>query len=86
MRLSLYRSTDGFLASLIAQSDSAVDNVEHLFLENLETGRYTIGVWSDRPDAFGLAWDFQAVPEPGSLFLVFLSGAFGSAWFRRRVA
>lgn len=86
MRLSLYRSTDGFLGSLIAQSDSAVDNVEHLFLENLETGRYTIGVWSDRPDAFGLAWSFQAVPEPGSLLLVVLSSALGGAWFRRRAA
>jgi hypothetical protein len=86
MRLSLYRSTDGFLGSLIAQSDSAVDNVEHLFLENLETGRYTIGVWSDRPDAFGLAWSFQAVPEPGSLLLVVLSSALGGAWFRRSAA
>jgi hypothetical protein len=86
MRLSLYRSTDGFLGSLIARSDSAVDNVEHLFVENLETGRYTIGVWSDRPDAFGLAWDFQAVPEPGSLLLVVLSSAFGGAWLRRRGA
>ena len=84
MRLSLYRSTNGFLGSRIAQSDSAVDNVEHLFLENLETGRYTIGVWSDRPDVFGIAWDFQAVPEPGSLLLVILSSGFGGAWIRRR--
>ncbi|MFM8325533.1 MAG: hypothetical protein ACKN9U_11780, partial [Pirellulaceae bacterium] len=86
MRLSLYRSTDSFLGSLIARSDSAVDNVEHLFLENLETGRYTIGVWSDRPDAFGLAWNFQAVPEPGSFLLVVLASGLGSAWVRRCTA
>jgi Subtilase family len=41
---------------LIAQSDSALDNVELIATANLPAGRYTLSVTGDKAARFGLAW------------------------------
>jgi len=54
--------------TLIDWSNSSVDNVEHLYLEFLATGSYTLRVenHSDFASSFALSWRMTAVPEPGS--------------------
>lgn len=70
MSLSLFTSNQSGLGSLIYTSNSAVDNVEHIYLRNLSAGQYTIGVVSNRSADFGLAWSFTAVPEPSSFTMI----------------
>ncbi len=66
--LRLYDSSSTFMGSLIGESISMVDNVEHLFLQGLTTGDYTIAVSSTSGSTdYALAWQFTAVPEPSSL-------------------
>lgn len=55
---------------LIDQSISTVDNVEHIYLENLGPGTYYLEVFSDLDRDYGLAWRATAVPEPGSAFVL----------------
>lgn len=62
--LRLYDSTNGFLDTLVAESVSAVDNVEHLFFSNIDgnaannigSGTYTIEVAGAAGWDFGIAW------------------------------
>lgn len=83
--LQIYDSTDSFLGTLIDESVSTVDNVEHLYFDTLSEGRYTIVVTGDQDRDFALAWSssFTAVPEPGSA-LVLAIGAVGVSVIRRR--
>ncbi|AMV32189.1 hypothetical protein VN12_08700 [Pirellula sp. SH-Sr6A] len=79
MSMRLYEATDAGIGSLVAFSDSPVDNVEHLYLMNLSSGRYALEISSDIATRFGLAWRITAVPEPGTLWLVsvvFVAGGF----------
>jgi hypothetical protein len=60
--------------TLIAQSISAVDNVEHLFLDLDRSARYTLrvlgaGIFGES-EQFALAWHGVPAPEPGSVILV----------------
>jgi len=66
MDLRFYDSTNGFLGNLIDSSVSDVDNVEHIFFDQLAAGTYHLVVSSDLATDFGLAWRFTTVPEPGS--------------------
>jgi hypothetical protein len=63
--------------SLIAQSISGVDNVEHLFLDLDWSAQYTLRVLGTsvfgEPEQFALAWHGIAAPEPASIVL--LAGA-----------
>jgi hypothetical protein len=55
-------------ASPIQQSNSSVDNVEHLFLRNLPPGQYALEVgWSTSvtPYEYALAWESQIGTGPG---------------------
>ncbi|RIK85534.1 MAG: hypothetical protein DCC67_03825 [Planctomycetota bacterium] len=54
--LALYDSTNSFLGSLIDQSISAVDNVEHIYVTNLGPGTYTLKVSGAAGWDYGLAW------------------------------
>jgi len=55
--LRLYASQGGTLGALLDSSDSAVDNVEHIFARGLPPGEYTITVESDIPSSYAIAWD-----------------------------
>jgi hypothetical protein len=58
MDLKIFDSTTSFLGTEIGSSRSLVDNVEHIYLRNLNAGLYTIQVSSTGNSAFGLAWNF----------------------------
>jgi hypothetical protein len=78
--LVLLRETDGNPVEQ-DQSVSLVDNVEHIHIEGLLPGRYDIqirnggGVPGDLNESYGFAFQFAAVPEPGSIYLVSLGVA-----------
>ncbi|GAB5404209.1 MAG: hypothetical protein Aurels2KO_24400 [Aureliella sp.] len=66
--LRLYDSSSSFLGSLIGESISTIDNTEHLYLQGLTPGDYTIAVNSTSGSTdYALAWQFTAVPEPSAL-------------------
>lgn len=54
--LKLYDSTTGFQATLVDQSVSTLDNVEHIYLQNLAAGTYTLAVTGAAGIDYGLAW------------------------------
>jgi len=77
LRLTLSNSSGLVIGSTIVVSDSAVDNVELIYLTNLLAGQYAIEVTSATNDvSYSVAW-FSAVPEPGTpmVILVFSLGA-----------
>lgn len=76
MDLKLFDSTTSFLGTEIGSSRSLVDNVEHIYLRNLNAGLYTIQVSSASNSAFGLAWNVVAVPEPSSMVLLGIGSLF----------
>jgi len=83
LNLHLYQANGFSLATMIDQSVSSVDNVEHLYFQGLQAGRYALSVSSDTLDSsYGLAWntDLVAIPEPGALMLSGLA----LALFQRR--
>ena len=64
------------MGSLVAASLSTVDNVEHLYLQGLTTGNYTIAVNSTSGASdYALAWQITAVPEPNSLAILALAAS-----------
>jgi len=81
LNLYLYRSADNMFTnvSLIAQSISLVDNVEHLWFTNLSTAYYefTVGYsgyqggTAPGNEDYAVAWNF-VVPEPSTLLLAAL--------------
>ena len=83
MSMRLYETSGAGIGSLVAFSDSAVDNVENLFLKNLSSGRYALEISSDIATRFGLAWRITAVPEPGTLWLLSIVAVAGGVWRRR---
>lgn len=84
LNLRLYDSTNSFLDSIVDESLSTVDNIEHLYFESLGPGRYTIEVTGDQGRDYGIAWSsFTAVPEPSSA-LVLVAAGLGVGCRRRR--
>lgn len=69
---ALYDYTGSTLGSRIDFSISAIDNVEHLYLTNLLTGAYALGVMGTSvigTEDYGMSWmgvAGAAVPEPSS--------------------
>ena len=75
--------------TLLGASISTVDNVEHLYLPTLASGRYDLEVFYNGASPIGLggetyalAFDFAPVPEPSSIVLIL--GGFGAFAFRIR--
>jgi hypothetical protein len=67
--LQLFNSTAGFMDSLLDQSVSAVDNVEHIYLNSLGPGTYTLKVSGAANWDYGLAWRMTtAFDEPNADF------------------
>lgn len=78
MDLALY-AADGFaLGSLLDESISTVDNVEHLFFENLVAGTYALVVSTDAVgdgQEYGFAWSNDltfVIPEPSAPLMAVL--------------
>jgi hypothetical protein len=74
LSLSLQDATGFIPGTTLTTSDSPVDNVEHIYLDSLGSGRYVFEVNSAGGYVadYGLAWMgtlFQ-IPEPGSLLLL----------------
>jgi hypothetical protein len=65
--------------SLVAQSISSVDNVEHLDFQIDAAAQYTLRVLGANvaggPEPFALAWRGVAVPEPATILLAVLAAA-----------
>lgn len=77
--LKFYRADENFRTlSLMQQSVSAVDNVEHIYFKELPFGWYALEVSSNLSWDYGLAWLYTAnprigpVPEPTGLLVVTL--------------
>ncbi|MEQ1905477.1 MAG: hypothetical protein ABL888_14910 [Pirellulaceae bacterium] len=85
--LELFNSNSSFLGSLLDSSMATVGNVEHLYLNSLGPGRYTLRVTTNSSHDFALAWraNISAIPEPGSFVgLGFLSICLGAFFYRQR--
>jgi hypothetical protein len=59
--LFLYRDAD---AALVASSESAVDNVEHIFARSLPAGTYRLQVAGGLAETFALVYEFQSHELP----------------------
>ena len=74
LNLELFASEGGTLGSLVDSSVSTNHNIEHLYLEELAAGRYTLRVSNVTGDGavqdFGLAWRLTAIPEPAGIALL----------------
>jgi hypothetical protein len=65
MQLRLFRVDQGSLSQVLLQeSDSRVENREHVFLEQLPAGHYVLEIQSDREVDYGLAWDYEIREAP----------------------
>ena len=56
LNLEFYDSSDSFLGNLLDESKSTVDNVEHIYLQDLPAGTYHLKISSDTNKDFGVAW------------------------------
>ncbi len=56
LSLELFEASNFTLGSSLQQSDSPVDNVEHLYLQHLDPGQYAIRVSGAAGTDFALAW------------------------------
>jgi hypothetical protein len=54
--LRLYEVDDGVLGTVIEESHSTIDNVEHIYRENIAGGSFAIEVISDEQWEYALAW------------------------------
>lgn len=91
--LLLWRSDDPSFTTrtLVAQSLSVSNNVEHLYLTAAPFGYYEIGVYfksrltgTDFAEMYGIAWNLSAVPEPSTLLLLTTSAVVILSWHRQR--
>lgn len=93
LNLELYDSSNVFRGSLLDSSISTDQNVEHIYMQDLAAGLYTIrvshegsggGIFQD----FGLSWRFEfggnAIPEPTATWGLLVLGLGWSVRRRRR--
>ncbi len=81
-------SADGFtLDTQLDFSNSTVDNVEHIYRQNMEAGRYALRLTSDTAGTdYAMAWYSEAVsvPEPATWLMLVVGGiCLGGFWYRR---
>lgn len=88
LNLDFFDSSGSFLGSLLDSSLATGGNVEHLYFEALNAGRYTLRVSTNTTRDFALAWrsSLTAIPEPGLVGLCGLIVFAAAASRRRRVA
>jgi hypothetical protein len=84
--LQVWKLSAGVPTTLIAESTSPYNNVDHLYFQVPSDGSYAVRVtWvgstydiggvSPQADDYGLAWSVTAVPEPGTLVVMGLGVA-----------
>ncbi len=65
LNLRLANAAEFTVGSTITESNSSVDNVEHLFLRNLPPGEYALEVSAGTNDVtYGIAWEVQLGKGP----------------------
>jgi hypothetical protein len=74
--MHLYHASNFVINSQLDLSTSAVDNVEHIWQQELEPGQYAVEITSDSDEDYALAWFSRIVPTPR-----FLAVAAGNAFF-----
>lgn len=79
-------TTDGVSTPLtsLAVSDSAVDNVEHIYLQNLAPGRYAIAVDGSLGTQYGLSFNFVPEVSVGVPVAILGLAGLGYVGWRRR--
>ncbi len=84
--IRLFNASGFVVGTMIDESISPIDNVEHMLVPGLGPGRYVIEVTADGTENFALAWDFRTVPEPATILLgsLCLFGAGGLGYWRWR--
>jgi hypothetical protein len=85
LNLHFYDSTNSFMGTLLDQSISTVDNVEHIYLNSLGPGTYTLKVTGAANWDYGLAWRMTtAFDQPNADFDGdgFVSGSDFLTWQR----
>lgn len=89
LNLSLWRKDDAGM-TLLAQSVSEYNNVEHLYLTLEEGGKYVLQVNFEKmiygsadSETYAIAWN-SAVPEPSTYAVIFGALALGFAACRKR--
>lgn len=70
MGLSLYQANGQTLGPLVAQSVSPIDNLQHIYVENLPAGHYAIQLTTDRPWDYSIAWQARISGPPAYLNVV----------------
>jgi len=85
LNLELWSATSFGLDAPLDSSESTVDNVEHIFYENLTAGQYALRMPEVASGTdFALAWfSTEPVPEPTSLVLL-LAGVIAVLGSRRQ--
>ncbi len=75
LSLRLFQSSGFVTGTELWASDSAIDNVEHVWLTGLPAGEYTLRVQSDRATDFALAWRADVVPLDAQVAMAATSNA-----------
>jgi hypothetical protein len=85
MDLELFDSSGSFLGSLLDSSVSTIGNVEHIYLNSLSAGSYTLRVTSDVDSAFAVSWRATAIPEPSLSIVIAIIAMCLVCWGRSRI-
>jgi hypothetical protein len=76
LSLKFYSASNFVPIMLLDESTSAVDNVEHIYQQNLQPGQYALEVAGDSATNYCLAWFGQAGTTPGIASVGLTNGQF----------
>lgn len=84
----LYQASGYTATTLVDQSVSTVDNIEHIYQTNLPAGRYVFQVITNQAWPYAVAWDIATVPvapaspDPadGAIHVLLASGSETLSW------
>lgn len=76
LSLKFYSASNFATVSLLDESTSSVDNVEHIYHQNLQPGQYALEVTGDSATNYCLAWFGQVVMPPDIASVELTNGQF----------